>query len=202
MTRTRYTTLLGAALALGFSLPATAQETDLWKNVGNWEISIDKTIGNGCYALASWVGGTVLRIGLNPQKNNFYTLIGNDAWTSLEDGKTYDIAIQFDSRPRWDVKANGLKLGSGGTVYLHAQSTKFEFIDEFMKANRLKLSYGGKEIDVLKLNGSSRAFQEVRACQKAADARVAPGTDPFATGNAAPGSGKKTTPGNDDPFAN
>lgn len=205
MTRTIYNTLIGTALAIGMSVPVTAQESTFWKSVGNWEVSIDKTIGNGCYAVASWTGGTVLRIGLNPQKDNFYMLIGNDSWTSLENDQKYDVSIQFDSRPRWDVSATGLQFNPGETVYLHAQSSKFEFINEFKRGNRLKLSYGGKEIDVLKLNGSSRAFAEVEACQKATNAATAPETDPFATSSApttGSSGGKKSTRTNDDPFAN
>ena len=84
------TLALGLTLA-AFAAPAQAQEGTLWKTVGDWDISVDATIGNGCYALASWNGGTVLRIGRNPEQNNFYFLIGNDKWTSLRDDQSYDL---------------------------------------------------------------------------------------------------------------
>lgn len=175
------------ALALGLSLSAAADparsETDLWSSVGNWDISVDTTIGNGCYALASWNGGTVLRIGRNPEKDNFYFLVGNDAWTSLRPEGSYDIQIRFGSRPVWDVTASGLQFNPGETVYLHAQSTKYEFINEFKAALNMSITYNGKEIDNLKLTGSSRAWSEVERCQKEMGSRGAPGDDPFATGD-------------------
>ncbi len=199
MTKTLAPLCMAAVLALP-GPAAMAQDAIFWKSVGQWEVSIDPTIGNGCYALASWTGGTVVRIGLNPQADNFYLLIGNDAWSSLEAEKGYELTIRFDRRAPWDVAARGLQFNPGETVYLHAQSTKFDFIEEFMRSNRMKISYDGKEIDTLKLTGSSRAMKEVMACQEEADKRGAGATDPFASGGSAARSnptGRKA-----DPFAN
>ncbi len=178
------------ALVFGMSLaaagPALAQNTN-WGNVGDWEISIDPTIDNGCYAIASWNGGTVLRIGRNPQRQNFYFLIGNDKWTSLRPDNSYDIQIQFGSRPVWDVSAKGFQFNPNETVYLHAQSSKMDFVNEFKAAANMKISYNGSEIDNLKLNGSSRAWSEVERCQSEMNSRGT-GNDPFSSGA-------------DDPFA-
>ncbi len=189
--------IAGAVLVLS-THAALAQDALFWKSVGNWEISIDPTIGNGCYALASWNGGTVIRIGLNPQEDNFYLLIGNDAWTSLQPETGYDLTIRFDRRAPWDVSARGLQFNPGETVYLHATSSKFDFIEEFMRANRMSISYSGTEVDVLKLNGSSRAMKEVIACQEAADKRGTNPADPFSEGT----SSKNPTGRKADPFAN
>ena len=191
--------IMGAALAIT-APAAVGQDAVFWKSVGDWEISIDPTIQNGCYALASWNGGTVVRIGLNPEEDNFYFLIGNESWTSLRAETAYDLSIQFDRRLPWEVSANGLQFNPGETVYLHAESAKFDFIEEFMRANRMKISYDGNQIDALKLNGSSRAMKEVVACQEAADKRGTNPADPFAgknSGAAANPTGRKA-----DPFAN
>ncbi len=191
----RILTILGTALALS-TAPAAAQDTTFWKKVGDWEISIDPTIQNGCYAVATWNGGTVLRIGLNPEEDNFYFLIGNDAWDSLQPNEPYDIEIQFDNRAAWEVSATGLQFNPGETVYLHAESSKFEFIEEFMRLSRMKIRYEGREIDQLKLSGSSRAFKAVMACQEEMNARAPePGTDPFAPSGSAAKSGKAAASG-------
>ncbi len=191
----RILTILAAGVALS-AVPAAAQDTTLWKKVGDWEISIDPTIRNGCYAVATWNGGTVLRIGLNPEEDNFYFLIGNDAWASLQANQPYDIEIQFDNRAPWEVSAQGLQFNPGETVYLHAESTKFEFIEEFMRLTRMKISYQGEEIDQLRLTGSSRAFKEVMACQEEMKTREPePGTDPFAPSAGAAKSGKAAASG-------
>ncbi|MDF0601750.1 hypothetical protein P1J78_13475 [Psychromarinibacter sp. C21-152] len=170
------------ALVLGLSLataaPAAAQgDNDFWKAVGDWDINIDPTVGNGCYAIASWNGGTVLRIGRNPERDNFYFLIGNPKWASLQPEAKYDIQIQFGNRPVWDVSATGLQFNPGETVYLHAQSNKMEFISEFQEALNMSISYNGSEIDKLKLTGSMRAWNEVEVCQQEMNRR-APSVSP------------------------
>ncbi|MDJ0628390.1 MAG: hypothetical protein QNJ44_09040 [Rhodobacter sp.] len=193
-------TAFAVATALTLVAPmAQAEDATFWKNVGDWEISIDPTISDGCYAVATWNGGTVLRIGRNPQEDNFYFLIGNDKWASLQPDEPYDIEIQFGSRAPWDVSANGLQFNPGETVYLHAQSTKMDFIREFQRALSMKISYNDNEIDNLKLTGSRRAWDEVENCQRQVAAR-GPGSasDPFATGGSGSGKSKRAT---DDPFA-
>lgn len=172
------------ALVLTSMAPAAAQDNDFWGAVGDWDISVDPTIDNGCYALASWNGGTILRIGRNPQANNFYFLIGNDDWTSLNPEGEYEIQIQFGNRPIWDVSANGFQFNPGETVYLHAQSSKMDFVREFQAALNMRISYNGSEIDNLKLTGSRRAWDEVERCQNAQYNRPKTGggtsNDPFA----------------------
>jgi hypothetical protein len=164
-------------LAAAPAVPAAAQD-NFWGSFGDWDVSIDPTIDNGCYALASWNGGTVLRIGRNPQLDNFYFLIGNPAWSSLQPDRSYDLAIQFGNRPVWDVSANGLQFSEGEEVYLHAQSDKMDFIREFQKALNMKISFEGAEIDNLKLTGSSRAWTEVEKCQEEMNNRPDPVPDP------------------------
>lgn len=198
------TSLLALGLAFG-AHSATAQESVFWKSVGDWDISIDTTIQDGCYALASWNGGTVLRIGRNPERANFYVLIGNDKWSSLRADTEYPIQIQFGNRPVWDVTARGLQFTPGETVYLHAQSKQMDFIREFQRAVNMKISYNDREIDNLKLNGSRRAWDEVENCQKQVASRgTGSSDDPFATGgdsgnNKPPSSGGRKS---EDPFAN
>jgi len=191
----RIATILGMALACA-AAPAAAQDNTLWKKVGDWEISVDPTIQNGCYAVATWNGGTVLRIGLNPEEDNFYFLIGNNDWASLQPNQPYDLEIQFDNRAPWEVSAHGLQFNPGETVYLHAESTKFDFIEEFMRLSRMKIRYLGEEIDQLKLTGSSRAFKAVMACQEEMNARGPdPSADPFARSGSTAKSGKAAAPG-------
>lgn len=194
MTNTLTTWALGLALTAALVPAVHGQDAVFWKSVGNWEISIDPTVRNGCYALASWNGGTVLRIGMNPQEDNFYMLIGNNDWTSLSPDTAYDISIRFDNRLPWEVSARGLQFSPGETVYLHAESTKFDFLEEFMGGYNMKISYDGKVIDTLKLTGSRRAMNEVAACQESADQYGSGARDPFA---GTPKSGRKA-----DPFAN
>ncbi len=189
-------------LALGLSLVAAipvAAQNQMWGTVGNWEIAIDPEIDNGCYAITSWNGGTSMRIGRNPQSQNFYFLIGNESWSSLRPDASYDVQIEFGNYPTWDVTAVGFQFDQGRSVFLHAQSTQMDFIDEFQAAPNMRILFDGAEIDNLKLTDSRSAWNEVERCQKemtqqppSTDPFNASGgrkSDPFATG----GDGKKSS---------
>ncbi len=164
-----------------FASQSRADDSLFWKNVGDWEISIDTTLSNGCYAVANWAGGTVLRIGEDPGNGGFYFLIGNTDWTALEPSGSYDLKIQFDNRLSWNVSAKGLQFNPDEQVFLFAQSQNREFVQEFRRANKMKISYQGKVIETLKLVGSNRAFSEIQTCQRYVDANgLKKQKDPFA----------------------
>jgi hypothetical protein len=176
-----------------------AQGSVEWKTVGNWDIAIDPSLKNGCFATALWNGGTIMRIGRNPTNETFYFLIGNEKWASLEPDVSYDVQIQFGNRPVWDVSAFGHRLEGGEMVFLRAQSSKIDFIREFQRAVNMKIFYDGAEIDNLKLTGSRRAWDEVESCQREVakrDTQESP-VDPFASSKPR-GDGRKAV----DPFAN
>src|SRR5262249_49908075 len=78
-----------------------------WKKVGNWELRIDKTVDFGCFMTASFTRGTAFRIGIDQKNLNGYVLFGNTAWKSLEVGKTYEVAFQFDTESPWKGIASG-----------------------------------------------------------------------------------------------
>ena len=158
---------------------ALAADSIPWKSIGDWDISVDTTLENGCYALAIWAGGTVLRIGLNPAADNFYFLVGNPKWGSLKPDQEYEIQIKFGPKPPWDVATRGLQFDPDDSVYLHAQSSEFEFIEEFMRQTDMKISYDGKEIETLKLTGSNKAFKGVLACQDEVATKGVPAQNTF-----------------------
>ncbi|KMW60693.1 hypothetical protein AIOL_000857 [Candidatus Rhodobacter oscarellae] len=172
-----------AIAASAWGLTAEAQDNVFWRSVGNWEISIDPGLSNGCYAVSSWSSGTVLRIGLNPAEDSFYFLIGNEDWASLEDDREYEIKIRFGPQPAWNISARGLRLGDapGGDVYLHAKSENFDFVEEFMREARMTMFYRQSAVETFVLKGSSRAFQEVRKCQRAVAENGLPGDDDLAS---------------------
>lgn len=163
-----------AALTLGLATvvpsPSAAGETEGARAVEEWEIDVDPTIDNGCYAVAKWEGGTVLRIGLNPEERNFYLLIGNEAWSSVRPDTVRDLKLQFDLEPPWEISARTLQFAPGATVFMHAESEQAAFVEEFMRARHMRITFGGNEMDVLKLTGSSRAIRKVAECQKRVEA--------------------------------
>jgi hypothetical protein len=158
---------LAASLWLAIT-PTTSvgEETIKWGSVGQWEIRVDPTIGNGCFTYMSWTGGTIFRIGITPEEGGFQFFLGNQEWESLEVGKKYNIEIQFGRKTKWEIEATGSQIGGDGLTFLYAQGEKTKFITEFMEQTNMRIFYGDKEIDNLNLSKSYAAILEVIRCQK------------------------------------
>lgn len=177
------------AFITAFILPSfclAGDDTVAWKKVGGWQILVDRTIGNSCFLVGSFVGGTVFRIGFDALKDSAYVMVGDDAWTSIEVGKEYDIEIQFDREPPWQVTAEAIDLGH---PFLSAYTKQWDFIKEFKKKHSLSIKYKNKEIALLNLKGSSVAVDEMVRCQtvfsKAGKKKSYSKNDPFRSGTPA-----------------
>ncbi len=178
------------------SVPALAQDTREWSQVGHWSIAVDPTLNNSCFALNEYDDGTVLRIGLDlSDEGIWYIMFGNDRWQSIEAGSDYDVSLKFDREAEWNAIASGIDMG-GGINFLYVFGSDVNFFDEFVRKNTLKLFYDGSTIAQLSLSGSARAINAMLECQEAQDA--APPADPFA-GKSKKKSGSKAGA---DPFAN
>src|SRR5258706_3125855 len=117
---------------------AHAQETVLWRAVGQWQIRVDKSLGYGCFLLGSYTQGTVLRIGIDQQNGNGYVMVGNVAWRSLRVGNQYDLALRFDNSSPWRGKAAARRIGSRDMVFLHPPVRRSRFLVQL--ARRLKFT--------------------------------------------------------------
>lgn len=132
----------------------------------NWVVAVDQTVGYGCFALASYEGGTVLRIGLAPESDvPAYIMLGDEDWKSLEYGKEYELTIQFDTLDPWTGTATGVSFGSDEFVFLMISFDNSDLVLEFMKRHQMSVKYQNNNIATLSLAGSYRAFVEVLACQ-------------------------------------
>jgi len=161
-------------------------DSPLWKRVGSWDVRVDKTLGNGCFAMAEYEGGTTFRIGFNPPNKNGYVIVGHANWKSLEEGKEYPIKLQFGNAVPWTGDATGFKFEkTDPIVFLMITIIETDLFTEFMRKTYIKVSYNEKTIAKLNLKGSYAAFEEVAKCQKAmkAGGETSPaGKDPFARG--------------------
>src|SRR5262245_43090447 len=93
--------LFAPVLIFGLVGTAQAQDSAHWKSVGSWEVYVDKSLNFGCFLIAAYTRGTVVRIGLDQKNLNGYVMIGNEAWRSLQVGKQYELRLQFDSEGPW-----------------------------------------------------------------------------------------------------
>jgi hypothetical protein len=163
------------ALLAFTSVSATAQDVVKWAEVGGWPVIVDRTIGDGCFTYMEYNNGTVLRIGFNRSASQAYILIANQAWTSLEVGKEYDLRLIFGRAEPWDGPATAVDFN--GVTALWMNFTSVDVILEFMQKQGVQIWYSNRMVDHLSLKGSFAAFSEVLRCQEAMNARPSP-TDP------------------------
>jgi hypothetical protein len=138
-------------------MPAHAQ-------VGGWQVRVDPAVGNGCFASQYYEDGTGIKLGIDPERHNLYLILGNLAWTSLEEGKTYRLRFVFDQAKAYD---GDLEAG------------------DFAESTGVRIDYRGAPIAHLSLRNARAALTEMTKCQKKMEssggnsASVRPASDPF-----------------------
>ena len=175
--------LLACGLNCSAISGALAQDTTLWRTVGQWQIRVDASLGYGCFLVGSYTRGTVLRIGIDQQNGNGYVMVGNEAWRSLQVGSQYDLALRFDNAAPWRGRASARRIGSGDMVFLCLSFDRSRFLVELARRLTLYIFYSGELVTQLPLHGTNAAVQEMIRCQHAADIarkNSRPQGDPFA----------------------
>ncbi|SKA34866.1 hypothetical protein SAMN02745126_05564 [Enhydrobacter aerosaccus] len=173
------------ALSVGLAVPALARDTAKWGQVGGWQIMVDRTVGNGCFASQVFEHGTAVRIGFDINEQAIYLLFGNDDWQSLEVGKIYPMRIVFDDGVAvYDGEMQGAALGDESTVFLSHHDISPDFVKDFMERNVLQVFYQDREIARLSLANTYKAVAEILNCQKelgfGTKAQPGASSDPFA----------------------
>ena len=156
--------LLVAASAAASPAVAADDGTAAWGKVGGWQIRVDRSIGDGCFALQGYRDGSVLRLGFDMTRKAIYLVVGNDNWRSIELGKLYRIDFVFDGAARYSGDFRGVRLG--GAVFLAGTSLTFDFTREFMERNAVRIYYRGTPISNLSLRNTYAAVGEVIRCQQ------------------------------------
>ncbi len=172
---------MGAFAAPAFSrndgMPAYAQ-------VGGWQVRVDRAVGNGCFASQYSADGTGIRLGIDPDRHNLYLILGNPAWTSLEEGKTYRLRFVFDQAKAYDSDLEAGPLGDW--VVLARSGLGTDFVTDFVESTGVRVDYRGAPIAHLSLRNARAALTEMTRCQKEMEsagggnsASVRPASDPF-----------------------
>lgn len=190
-------TCLGV-VALALALPGVAWAAPdsgaaKWGKVGGWEIRVDRSLGDGCFAVQSFERGTVVRIGFDVKNQKIYVFFGHTDWKSLEVGKVYPVRIVFDGTKSYDGELRGQRIGDDSIVFLAHRNLSSAFVKDFMERSGMQVFYRGERIANLSLANTFAAVSEVMNCQRELGATArSGGADPFAT---SPGS-----QGGKDPF--
>ena len=187
--------VLAAMLATSGLGLKSAQAVDSleYSTVGPWTIAVDPSMGNGCFVLAEFEGGSVFRLGfdMTSDQGGFYLIFGDAKWRSIEYGKKYQIQIRFGDESAWEGKATGFSFdppeNQPWLTFNFSAQKGLEFAEEFMREVFVTVHYNNREILRLNLKSSYQAGLQLIKCQDSANQGK---EDPF----------KNTSFSNDDPF--
>lgn len=159
-----------------------------WGQVGGWEIRVDRTLGDGCFAFQSFDRGTVVRIGFDVSNQKIYLIFGHANWKSLEVGKVYPVRIVFDGTTPYEGQLRGQRVGDSTIVFLAHRNLSTAFVKDFMERSGMQVFYRGERIANLSLANTFAAVSEVMNCQRElGTATRGGGSDPFAASPGAKG---------------
>ena len=166
---------MGSKMMRGFALAtlcstllsaaAIAQDAAKWGQVGGWMIRVDRSVGNGCFAVQVYDNGTIIRLGFNMDRKTIYLMLGNQAWNSLEVGKRYQMFFVFDGVDRYNGELVATALANG-TVLLDHNNVSVNFTKAFMERNAVQIYYQGSRIGNFSLSNTYAAIAEVLNCQR------------------------------------
>ncbi|MCW3835911.1 energy transducer TonB [Sphingomonas canadensis] len=132
---------------------AQSRGDEIYGQVGPWLIAESN---DGCFATASFVGGTDLTFTYRAYDSTSMLIISNELFASVESGTIYPIEILFHTRGRTD-DGWGSKdfLGvSGRAVGITLDA---EVLDDIAAADGISFLYRGRRVEKLSLKGSSKA---------------------------------------------
>jgi hypothetical protein len=159
--------------------PALAGDTVPWGKgeVAGWDISVDQSLGGGCFIMALFDGDAIVRIGFDPSQSDYYLMLSDADWQSIKAGNDYNLTLTLGHRPSWDAAATGIMMGDQPALLV--RSTDTDFIEEFSGQNNIRVEYDGNQIANLNLDGSAAALREMVNCQATMNENSGASGDPF-----------------------
>ncbi len=182
------------AACIVFAQIATAEDAgeDVieYKQVGNWSVRVDTTLGFRCFGYATYGETTGLRFGVAADGDGYYFNVSDTMWRSLDPGQVYSVSVQFDEYSPWEAQAVAVDWGAGlKGLWVGVDS---EFMSEFAKSDAVVVSYNDEEVAHLELTESGKALAVLIECEQVVEQVMADeGFDPFVNAPSV----------SDDPFA-
>ncbi len=139
-----------------------AQSHAEFATVGDWTVKSNPTNGNGCYMEKMFESGTLVQIGLVPDKNGAFFSAYNSAFQGVVDGEAGSVLFDFG-----DSRFQGVVVGAhfAGLPGGYAFFDNPEFAAEFGKRTSVLVQGGSGKSEDLDLTGSMKGLQSIKSCQ-------------------------------------
>lgn len=147
-------------LALPFAAAPAQTPTAQWTVAGGEQ---------GCAVHTPSGEGMVVSILAGPGQESLLFLIQNRSWSSLRDGGSYDIAVEFDDEGPWQLKAIAkTEIDQDGPGLMFAvppgQKSGSDFITEFVQAAGMKVEGQGQRLGSLSIGSGRSAMTALAQC--------------------------------------
>lgn len=181
------------------SLPFTALSDEVvWEEFNRWTVSVNSDFGYGC-TIGSKAQDPTLYVGFDNSDGTAFVAFGNEKWRSIEEGKKYELEMDFDGNEFWGDTFIGMKNSTDtGILVLWGEATTGSTIHDWLRDlamhHQLNIRYGDRSVGSISLRGTADAIRSLLECRQATTELLQPepdSADPFSD----------SPPSNDDPFA-
>jgi hypothetical protein len=150
-------------VALCLAAPSAAA---LAQTADPWDLA---AMPNGCMVQATSPRGTMLSIWGFAGEAKLGFLLQNRGWNGMQDGRSYDLSVDFAGEQRRLVQATGREhIDSDGPGFFFTvepgQSEGSGFLRNFTSAKGMTISREGRDVDTLPLAGSRGAMSAFAKC--------------------------------------
>ena len=157
--------VVGLVSACAYGATAQTEQAEAprnkWGESGDWVILIDPSVGNGCYMEKTSDDGTLVQVGMVPDRNGGFFAAYNAAWSIIEDGAAGTVQFDFGSSLFGGEYVGVVKADiPGGYAFFNNP----EFIKEFGKRNEVSIKSDKGNALNFKLTGTMKAINAVRNC--------------------------------------
>ncbi|WP_422001790.1 hypothetical protein [Reyranella sp.] len=141
-------------------------EVEPWGRVEAWEIMVDKTLADGCFAVRTYSDGTDLRIGFDMRSRQLYLSFYADALQVVRSGRMHTLEFVFDDAVR-HVRPMAAVPSQGRTVMIDTLDRPF--VADFVKRTTLSVSFRAMEATRIPLAGNAAMLLALLECQRQFD---------------------------------
>ena len=195
--RFRFLGALVSTACLGILSTPSADDV-VWEDFSRWTVSVNSDFGYGC-TIESKAYDPMLFAGFDNSDVTAFVAFANEKWRSIEEGKRYELEMDFDGNEFWGDTFVGMKdpddrgilvlWGEGGS-----DSSIYDWLRDFASHHELTIRFEGKTVGTIPLRGTAEAVRSLLECHEATTDLLQPepdSEDPFSD----------PTPNDDDPFA-
>jgi len=141
-----------------------------------WTVGVNQS-HTRCFAFAAFQSETAVWLGVGDAGNDFLIAFANRAWSSIENGKAYDLEVVYN-RKNWRGTFSGFTFGD--SMGMVARGLSEDFVVDFDRSPGFEIRYQGKSIGRLSLEGSKAALGAAISCAQ----DLTKHEDPFAASGA------------------